>query len=148
VAALLQPVNEKSNADGSHPLSEREQSEQATIRLTLFNCSSHTVEVTYGEFIPDTVEARRYTETGSQSIPPIDHQGHIPISLDGARHGQAIPFTVNETIASLSAQNVVIWFRGSKKPSLTTVRGQLKFGQGEELALSDTLTIIMHGDSP
>jgi hypothetical protein len=40
------------------------------------------------------------------------------------------------------------WFRSSTKPSLTTIRGQLKLGEGDELALSETFTIIMHGDSP
>jgi len=147
LAVIPQPVNEKSNADRSNPLSDRDRNEQATFRLTLFNCSSNPVDVTHGEFVPESVEVRDYDEVGTKVMPGMDHKGHVPINLDGVKAESAIPLTLKITIPPLAAANVTIWFRGTNKPSLTKVRGQLRLGDGTESALSEAFTVIMHGDS-
>ena len=148
VAVIPQVVNDKSNADRSHPLSERERTEHATFRLTLFNCSNNTLEVSHGEFIPETVDVREYDKVETRPLQTLDHKGHVQVRLDDVQPGRSIPLTLNSTIAPLAATNVVVWFRSSGKPSLTTIRGQLKLGEGNAVALTEPVTIIMHGDSP
>lgn len=148
MAVIPQQVNEKSNADGSKPLSDRERTEHATFRVTLFNCSPNALDVTGGEFVPDTVEVREYEEIGTKVLPAIDHKGHATIKLDGIKAGQGIPVPVKTTVPSLAASNVTVWFRGTNKPSLTRIRGTLRVDAEGEVALSEPFTVIMHADSP
>jgi hypothetical protein len=148
MAVIPQQVNEKSNADRSHPLTERDRHEQATFRITLFNSSSLPLDVSQGGFLPESVEAVEYDETGTKVLPAIDHKGHVSVNLNGAQPGAAIPMTLKATVPALSATVVVVWFRGTNKPGLTKIRGQLRLGEGGNAALSEAFTIIMHSDSP
>ncbi|MBS0207081.1 MAG: DUF4339 domain-containing protein [Planctomycetes bacterium] len=148
MAVLPQQVNDKSNADRSNPLNDHERAEMATFRLTLFNSSQTPVDVMQGEFLPELVEVRTYDEVGTRPMPVMDHKGHLPVILDGIVAGTPVPLTLKLTIPPLSAETVVVWFRGTNKPSLTRVRGQLRLGEKHDAALSEIFTIIMHGDSP
>ena len=148
LTVIPQPVNEKSNADHSHPLTDRDRHEQATFRVTLFNSSNQPLDVSQGEFVPETVEARDYEETGTKVLPALDHKGHVSVTLNGVQQGTAIPVTLKATVPPLSAANVIVWFRGTKKPGVTKIRGQLRLGDGGDAALSEAFTIIMHADSP
>jgi hypothetical protein len=148
MAVLPQQVNDKSNSDGTHPLSDRERTEHATFRVTLFNCSSRALDVTECEFIPELVEPREYDEIGTNAIPAIDHKGHTVIKLDNVQVGKGIPVELKTTVQPLAASNVTVWFRGTNKPSLTRIRGQLRVAAEGEIALSEHFTIIMHSDSP
>ena len=72
IAVIPQSVNDKSNADRSHPLADGDRNEHATFRLTLFNSSSKPLEVTHGEFVPESVEVRDYDEVGTKVIPGME----------------------------------------------------------------------------
>jgi uncharacterized protein DUF4339 len=148
VAALPQHVNDKSNRDGSRPLSDRERTEFATFRFTLFNSSHHSIQVGEGVFIPETIEERSYdTVTGGQH-PPLDHVGHVPVRLSPLTTGKAIRMTLDVTVPPQATRDISVWFYANSKPSLTKVRGQLFVGHDGELAMSELFTIILHGDSP
>lgn len=147
MAVTPQPVNDKSNADHSHPLSDREKSEHATFRITLFNCSRDPLDVTHGEFVPESIESREYDQVGARVITGIDHKGHVQVLLDGAKEGEAIPFPLKSAVAPRQASTLTVWFRSAKKPSLSKIKGQIRIMGDREVALSERFTIIMHGDS-
>lgn len=148
MAVLSLQVNDKSNSDRSNPLSDRERAELATFRVTLFNSSQVSLDVMQGEFLPESIEVRTYDEIGTRPMPVMDHKGHISVKLDGVTVGTPVPLSMKLTIPPFSAAPVVVWFRGTNKPSFTRIRGQLKLGEGDDAALSEVFTIIMHGDSP
>ena len=68
VAAMPQPVNEKSNTDGSRPLTDREQAELSTFRFTLFNSSQNSMQVGEGVFLPESIEERSYDTIADASM--------------------------------------------------------------------------------
>ena len=148
VAAVPQPVNAKSNRDGSRPPSEREQQELATFRFTLFNSSPASMHVVEAVFLPGTIEERTYDTLGEMNPPPLDHIGHVPALLSPLVSGKEIRMPLDVTIASQATHDLFVWFHATAKPSLTKVRGQLLVGHGGELAMSEYFTIIVHGDSP
>lgn len=148
LAVIPQHVNEKSNANGQHPLDDDERIEHATFRVTLFNCSTTALDVTGGEFVPATIEKRDYDKIGKRACPPLDHQGHVAVSLDSAQHEVPLSIPLKVTVQPLSAATVFFWFRGTVKPSLTRARGHLRLHADGEIAYSEDFTIIMHGDSP
>ena len=148
VAAVPQQVNDKSNQDGSRPLSEREKVEVATFRFTLFNSSQNEVHVGEGTFLPESVEERTYNTVGARQHPAIDHTGHIRVRLRPRAIGKAIRVPIDLTIPAQATRDVFIWFYDDSKPSLTKVRGQMLIGHGGELAMSEFFTITLHGDSP
>ena len=148
VAALAQPVNEKSNRDGSRPLTERETVELATFRFTLFNSSHHSMQVGEGVFLPESIEERTYDTVGDVQQPMLDHAEHVPVRLSPLVAGKDIRMTLDVAIPPQSTRDICVWFHADSKPSLTKVRGQLLVGHGGELAMSEFFTIILHGDSP
>ena len=148
VAALPQQVNDKSNKDGSRPLSEREKVEVATFQFTLFNSSHNEVHVEAGTFLPESVEERTYHTVGVKQHPSIEHCGHIQARLRPRTIGKAIQSPFDLTIPPQATRDVFIWFYDDSKPSLTKVRGQMLIGHGGELAMSEFFTITLHGDSP
>ena len=147
VAVIPQQVNDKSNQDGSRPLSEREKVEIATFRFTLFNSSHHDVHVEEGTFLPESVEERTYNTVGTRQHPVIDHTGHIRVRLRPRTIGKAIRIPIDLTIPAQTTRDVFIWFYDDSKPSLTKVRGQMLVGHGGELAMSELFNITLHGDS-
>lgn len=148
VAGLPQPVNEKSNQDGSRPLSDREKVEVATFRFTLFNSSHKSMQVGEGVFLPESIEERSYDTIAEAQHPTVDHAGHVPVQLSPLVPGKAIRMTLDVTIPAQATRDIAVWFHSDSKPSLTKVRGQLLVGHGGELAMSEFLTVILHGDSP
>jgi len=148
VAAMPQPVNEKSNGDGSRPLSDREMNEIATFRFTLFNSSHHSMQVGEGVFLPESIEERSYDTIAEGRHPALDHAGHVPVRLSPLATGKAIRMPLDVSIPPQATRDIVVWFHADSKPSLTKVRGQLLVGHGGELAMSEFFTIILHGDSP
>lgn len=148
VAALPQPVNAKSNRDGSQPLSDHEQVEVATLRFTLFNSSHHSMQVGEGVFLPESIEERSYDTVGEEQQPTLDHAGHVPVQLSPLVAGKAIRMTLDVSVPPQATRDICVWFHADSKPSLTKVRGQLLVGHGGELAMSEFFTIILHGDSP
>jgi hypothetical protein len=148
VAALPQPVNEKSNRDGSRPLTEREKVEMATFRFTLFNSSHHSMQVGEGVFLPESVEERSYDTVAEEQHPTLEHSGHLPVRLSPLVAGKAIRMTLDVSIPPQATRDICVWFHADSKPSLTKVRGQLLVGHGGELAMSEFFTVILHGDSP
>lgn len=148
VAEVRQPVNEKRNRDGGHPLSSREKDECATFRVSLYNCGHESIRLTEGVFLPKSVEARTYDTVADGTVTPIDHRGHIPVRLRPLDSGKPIRLTLDETIPAESSKEIVFWFYDDTKPSLTNIHGQIQLGSGIELAISDFFTMILHGDSP
>lgn len=148
VSAVHQPVNEKSNRDGSRPLSDREQVELATFRFTLFNSSHHSMQVGEGVFLPESIEERPYDTVAEAQHPTLDHAGHVPVQLSPLVAGKALRLTLDVSVPPLATRDIYVWFHADSKPSLTKVRGQLLVGHGGELAMSEFFTIILHGDSP
>lgn len=148
VAALPQPVNEKSNRDGSRPLSDREKQELATFRFTLFNSSHHSMQVGEGVFLPESIDERTYDTIAEGQHPTLEHTGHLAVRLSPVVAGKAIRMTLDIEIPPQATRDVCVWFHADPKPSLTKVRGQLLVGHGGELAMSEFFTIILHGDSP
>lgn len=148
VAATPQPVNEKSNQDGSQPLSEREAMEIATFRFTLFNSSHHSIDVGECVFLPKTVEERSYDTIAEGQQPILEHAGHLPLRLDPLEADKAIRMPLDVTIPAQGSRDIVIWFHKDPKPSLLNVRGQILLGHGNESAMSEFFTITLHGDSP
>lgn len=148
MSVILQPVNEKSNADGRDALTERDRMEHATLRLTLFNCSSTALDVSGGLFLPEMIETRDYEEVGTKLHPPLDHKGHVSVSVDGIVEGTAIPIALKKTVEPRAAITIVLWFRSSKKPSFMRIRGHLRLAADGGDAYSEAFTVIMHGDSP
>lgn len=148
MSVIPQPANDKSNSDGTCPLGERERTEQATFRVSLFNCSDQALDLSQGELVPEAVDRRDYDEVGTRIMPPLDHKGHVSANVDGARATEAISFPLKLTIGPLAAANLTIWFRGTNKPSLTKMRGILRIHADAEIAISEPFTILIHGDSP
>ena len=148
MAALPQRVNEKSNRDGSRPLSDREQVELATFRFTLFNSSPNSMQVGEGVFLPESIEERSYDIVAEGQHPTLDHAGHVPVQLSPLVAGKAIRLTLDVSVPPQATRDIVVWFHADSKPSLTKVRGQLLVGHGGELAMSEFFTVILHGDSP
>ena len=148
VEPLPQSVNGKSNQDGGDPLSAEERSEVATYRLTLLNCGHDTIHIHEGRFLPKTVEIRRYDSVGEVAHASLDHTGHIPVRLRPLTEGMAITFPLDLTIPPQSSRDAVFWFYEKSKPSLSTICGQVVLDGGTEMALSDDITLILHGDSP
>lgn len=148
MSVIPQPVNDKSNAGGRDPISDRDRVEHATFRLTIFNCSKEALDVTGGEFVPESVDVFPFEEVGTKPQPAIDHKGHAVASLDGAEVGKSIPIKLSTTVPPLAATSVTVWFRGTSKPSLAKVRGQLRLEADGEIAVSESFTVIMHSDSP
>lgn len=148
MAVIVQTVNDKSNADGRDALTERDRTEQATIRLTLFNCSSTALDLTGGVFVPEKIETRDYEEVGTKLHPPLDHKGHVSVCVDGVVEGTAIPITLTKTVEPKAAATAVLWFRSSKKPSFQRIRGHLRLEADGGDVYSEAFTVIMHGDSP
>ncbi len=148
MAVITQQVNEKSNANGRDPLVDDERAEHATIRATIFNCSTTALDVTQGEFLPEQVEIRDYEEMGTKVYPPLDHKGHISIRLDGVKEGVTIRFPLKITVQAMTAATVLFWFRAAAKPSLTRIRGHLRLHTDDGVAYSENFTVIMHADSP
>ena len=148
VAALPQPVNAKSNRDGSQPLSDHEQVEVATLRFTRFNSSHHSIQVGEAVFRPDSIEERSYDIVDKGQHPALDHAGHVSVRLSPLVAGKAIRMTLDVSIPPQATRDICVWFYADSKPSLTKVRGQLLVGHGGELAMSELFTAILHGDSP
>lgn len=148
MAVITQQVNEKSNANGRDALVDDERVEHATIRVTIFNCSTTALDVTQGEFLPEQVEKRDYEEVGTKVYPPLDHKGHVSVRLDGVQEGITIQFPLKITVPAMTAATVLFWFRGTTKPSLTRVRGHLRLHTDDGVAYSENFTVIMHVDSP
>jgi hypothetical protein len=148
VASFPQPVNLKSNQDGSFPLNDQEQVETATFQFTLFNSSRSAIEVHSGVFLPKSIEHRTYDTITTVHHPAIDHTGHIPIRLGKLVEDHAVRMTLDIKIPPQSSQDLVIWFYNTPKPSLLNVRGQLMLGHGSELAMSEFFTVTLHSDSP
>lgn len=148
VAAMPQAVNEKSNRDGSRPLSDREQVELSTFRFTLFNSSHHSMQVGEGVFLPESIEERSYDIVDNGQHPTLNHAEHVPVRLSPLAAGKAIRMTLDVSVPPQATQDIFVWFHADSKPSLTKIRGQLLVGHGGELAMSEFFTIILHGDSP
>ncbi len=148
VAALPQPVNEKSNQNGHSPLSDRDKTEIATFRFTLFNSSPETFHVSEAAFLPENLEKRTYDTVSKGQHSRLDHAGHVPVRLSPLVIGQPIRFALDVSIPPQGTKDVVLWFYDQSKPSLIKTRGQLVVGEGENLALSEFFTIVLHGDSP
>ncbi len=148
VSAVQQPVNKKSNRDGSRPLSEREQAELATFRFTLFNSGHNSMQVGEVVFLPESIEERSYDTVADEQLPTLNHAGHLPVQLSPLVAGKAIRLTLDVSIPPQATRDIFVWFHADPKPSLTKVRGQLLVGHGGELAMSEFFTIILHGDSP
>ena len=148
VSAVQQPVNEKSNRDGSRPLSDREQAELATFRFTLFNSGHNSMQVGEGVFLPESIEERSYDTVAEKPLPTLNHAGHVPVQLSPLVTGQAIRMTLDVSVPPQATRDIFVWFHADSKPSLTKIRGQLLVGHGGELAMSEFFTIILHGDSP
>ena len=148
VSAVNQPVNDKSNRDGSRPLSDREKVEMATFRFTLFNSSPNSMQVGEGVFLPESIEERSYDIVTDGQHSTLDHAGHVPVQLSPLVAGKAIRMTLDVSIPPQSTRDICVWFYADLKPSLTKVRGQLLVGHGGELAMSELFTAILHGDSP
>ena len=148
VSGVHQPVNEKSNRDGSRPLSDREKVELATFRFTLFNSSPNSMQVGEGVFLPESIEERSYDTADETQHPTLDHAGHVPVQLSPLVAGKAIRMTLDVSIPPQATRDIFVWFHAASKPSLTKVRGQLLVGHDGELAMSEFFTVILHGDSP
>ena len=148
VAALPQPVNQKSNRDGSRPLSDREKVELATFRFTLFNSSPNSMQVGEGVFLPESIEERSYDIVDDGQNSTLDHAGHVPVQLSPLVTGKAIRMTLDVSIPPQATRDIFVWFHADSKPSLTKVRGQLLVGHDGALAMSEFFTVILHGDSP
>lgn len=148
VSGVQQPVNEKSNRDGSRPLSEREKFELATFRFTLFNSGHNSMQVGEGVFLPESIEERSYDTVAEEQFPTLNHAGHVPVQLSPLVTGKAVRMTLDVSVPPQATRDIFVWFHADSKPSLTKVRGQLLVGHGGELAMSEFFTIILHGDSP
>ena len=146
--SVPQRVNEKSIRDGRHPVSDEEISERATFRVTLFNASHHPVSIHEAVFLPQKIEQRTYDTIGPSEPPTIDHKDHHPVRLNSISEGNAVRIKLEVTVPSQETRDVVLWFTYNAKPSLLVVRGQLLFGHGSELAMSDFFTVVIHGESP
>lgn len=148
IAAVPQPVNEKSNRDGSNSLADNERDEFATFRFTLFNSSRSAVQVGEAVFLPASVEERTYDTIAKAPHPGLDQTGHIRVKLGSVVPGKAIRMSLNFEIPPQATQDIIIWFYNDPKPNFLKVRGQLLVGHGGELAMSEYFTITLHGDSP
>ena len=146
--SVPQRVNEKSIRDGRHPVSDEEISERATFRVTLFNASHHPVSIHEAVFLPQKIEQWTYDTIGPSEPPTIDHKDHHPVRLNSISEGKAVRIKLEVTVPSQETRDVVLWFTYDAKPILLVVRGQLLFGHGSELAMSDFFTVVIHGKSP
>lgn len=148
VAVIPQPVGAKSNADGSQPLTEKQQIELATFRFTLFNSGRTSIHVEQGTFLAESIESRDYDTIDEGQHPPLDHAGHRAVDVSGIVEGRAVRIELDVTVPPQETRDVTLWFHSADKPAFQRLRGQLLVGHGGELAMSEFFTVLIHGDSP